>query len=69
MRKNRYVIRSKISEAKFREILRYFSLDLEANKISILTGISRPSVNKYLKAIRQSIAQHCEQQVKLAGDI
>ena len=40
---------------------------MEANKISILTGISRPSVNKYLKAIRQSIAQHCEKDESYFG--
>ena len=39
--KNKYVDNSKISEAKFREIIKYFALDLEANKIAILTNISR----------------------------
>ena len=37
---NKYVIRSKISEKKFREILRLFCEDLEASKISSLTGVS-----------------------------
>ena len=41
--KNRYVCRSRISEAKFRELLRYFSLDLEANKIAALTKSSSES--------------------------
>ncbi len=31
--KNKYVNNSKISEGKFREIIKYFALDLEANKI------------------------------------
>ena len=33
---NRYVRRSKISEAKFRELVRYFSLDLDAHKIHLV---------------------------------
>ena len=39
--KNKYVKRSKFSETKFREIIRYFALDLVANKIATLTNISR----------------------------
>lgn len=57
---NKYIFRSKISEAKFRSILKYFSLDLEASKIAALTGISRNTINRILKAIRQRIAECCE---------
>ena len=34
---NKYIVRSRISEAKFREILKYFTEDIEASKISNLT--------------------------------
>jgi len=57
---NRYIFRSKISEAKFRAILKYFSLDIEASKIAVLTGISRNTINRILKAIRERIAECCE---------
>ncbi|MDD3591053.1 MAG: IS1595 family transposase [Sulfurovum sp.] len=57
--KNKYVNSSHISEAKFREIIRYFSEDLNATQISNLTKISRPTINKYLKAIRIRIAEYC----------
>jgi hypothetical protein len=50
--KNKYVQRSRISEKKFKELLKYFALDLQANQIAQLTGISRNSVNSYTKAIR-----------------
>jgi len=50
--KNKYCKRSRISEAKFREIIKYFSLDLEAKKISILTGGSEQTLTKYLYKIR-----------------
>jgi len=57
---NRYVRRSKISEAKFRELVRYFSLDLDAHKIAALTRLNRNTVNRYLLRIRERIAEHCE---------
>jgi transposase len=57
---NRYIFRSKISEAKFRAIVKYFSLDIEASKIAVLTGISRNTINRILKAIRERIAECCE---------
>ena len=57
---NRYIIRSRISEKKFREILKFFCLDLEAKKIAEISGISRNSVNKIIKAIRKRIAMMCE---------
>ncbi len=49
--KNKYIIRSRISEAKFREILKYFCIDIEAVKIAKLSNISRQSVNKIFKQI------------------
>ena len=36
--KNKYIIRSRISEAKFRQILKLFCYDIEAKKVSELTG-------------------------------
>ena len=53
--KNRYVERARISEAQFRRILRYFVADMQANRISELTGLSRNSINAYFKAMRLSI--------------
>ena len=68
--KNKYIIRSRISEKKFRQIIKYFSLDIEANKIATLTDISRPTINKILKSVRIRIAQFCEDESPLSeGDI
>jgi transposase len=69
MGKNRYCIRSRISEAKFREIIRYFTIDIEAKKISGLTGVSRPTINKILEKVRERIAEECEEQAKFSGVI
>jgi transposase len=58
-RGNKYFYHSHISEKKFREIIRYFAMDLEASKIADLTGVSRNSVNKILKALRMRLAECC----------
>jgi transposase len=58
-RGNKYFYHSHISEKKFREIIRYFAMDLEASKIAELTGVSRNSVNKILKALRMRLAECC----------
>ena len=69
MRKIRYVIRSKISETKFREILKYFVTDLTAKQIANFTKININTINRILKLLRQKIAKYFEQQAKFAGDI
>ena len=60
--KNKYAKGSRISEAKFRDLAKYFSLDLEANKIEVLTRLNRNTVNRFLLLIRQRIADLCEQE-------
>ena len=67
--KNRYAKRSKISEAKFRQLIRYFAVDLDASKITQLIGLNRNSVNLYLRAIRERIAEFCETQSPFSGEI
>jgi len=57
---NKYVNRSKISEAKFRELIRYFSIDLTAIQIAELTGLNRNTVNRYLTEIRKKISRFSE---------
>ncbi|UDQ97172.1 IS1595 family transposase [Lentisphaerota bacterium WC36G] len=59
---NKYIKRSKISDAKFLEILKYFVYDIEASKIAELTNLSSSSVNKILKAFRLRIVVICEQE-------
>jgi len=59
---NKYAYRSRISEAKFREIIKLFCADLTSSQIAQLSGISRNTINKILKAARTRIAEHCEQE-------
>lgn len=67
--KNKYSKRSKISEKKFREILRYFSIDLNASQITKLTNLNRNTINRYLKEIRIKIANHCQEQSPFRGEV
>ena len=67
--KNKYIKRSHLSEARFRALVKYFSLDLEATKIATLSGISRNTVNRYLQLIRTRIAQRCEEFSPFQGEV
>ena len=67
--KNKYANRSKISEAKFRELVKLFALNLEATQIAELTGLNRNTVNRFLRAIRERLAEFCEQQSPFSGEI
>ncbi len=66
---NRYCRRSKISEAKFRQLVRYFAADLTATQIAALSGLNRNTVNRYLRGIRKRIAEYCEQQSPYSGTV
>ncbi len=58
--RNKYIKVTHISERKTREIIRFFSLDIEAEKTSVLTGISRPTINRFYRSFRERIAELCE---------
>ena len=66
---NRYANRSMISEHKFRQIIRYFAVDLDASQITKLVALNRNSVNRYLRADRERIAEFCETQSPFSGEI
>ena len=67
--KNKYIIRSRITERKFRSILLYFCLDIEATKISKITNISEVTLCKIFKQIRILIEKECENISKMQGEI
>jgi transposase len=69
IQKNRYYSRSKISEAKFRQLIRYFAMDLTATDCAELTGLSVRSVNSIYQRIRRRLAQQCEQVSPLGGEL
>jgi len=54
--KNKYVHRSRISEAKFREIVKLFSLDLTATQITAIVGLNPKTVDMLVNKMRIRIA-------------
>lgn len=60
MRKNKYFRCSKLSEAKLRQILRYFAMDLTATDCAQLSGVSVRSINSIYLRLRRRMAVECE---------
>ena len=58
--KNKYIKSSHISEVKTRQIIKLFSMDVEATKTAEITGVSRPTINRIYTSIRERIAGLCE---------
>ena len=65
--KNKYAKRSRISEARIREVVRYFAADLTALQAAILSGLNRNTVNRL--ALRERIQLACEVQRPLVVEI
>jgi transposase-like protein len=57
---NRYYRCAKISERKTRQIIKYFALDLTADKTARLTELTHQSVNRIYLKIRNRVAEQCE---------
>ena len=67
--KNKYANRSKISEKKIRQIVKLFSIDLDASQITKISGLNRNTINRYLRGIRKKIADYCESQSPFSGEV
>ena len=67
--RNKYAKRSRISEKKFRQLVKLFSLDLDAVQISELSHLNRNTINHYLAAMRNRIAEFCELESPLKGEV
>ena len=59
--KNRYYSHSRIAEAKFRQIIRFFAMDFTASDTAKLTNISVRSINTIYIKLRKKIAVQCEE--------
>ncbi|HEV2706773.1 MAG TPA: IS1595 family transposase [Pyrinomonadaceae bacterium] len=66
---NRYYRRSKISERKFRQVVRHFALDFTASDVAKLTGLTRKSVTSIFLRVRERIAEECERQSPFGGEV
>lgn len=65
----RVIKRKKVSRYKFRTILKLFCLDLTAKQIAEITGLNRNTINRYLRFIREQLAQICERESPFSGEI
>ena len=68
-RRNRYANRARISTWQVRQLVRYFVLDLTASQMALLTGLNRHTINRYVRAFRERIAQFCETQSPFGGEV
>ena len=66
---NKYYKRSKISEAKFRQLIRLFAMDFTASDTAQLSGISRRSVTDIYGRLRRKIVQWAARPVPLGGTV
>lgn len=58
--RNRYYHRARLSERKFRELVRCFAVDLNASDTARLSGISVRTVNTLFLKLRRRLAAHAE---------
>jgi len=67
---NKYIYRSRISEGKFREILKLFAQDLSAVDVSEISGISRVTINKIFYELRVKIYDYQNSQLaQFSGEV
>jgi len=67
--KNKYLYHSKISEYKFRQIVKYFCLDIDATKTATQTGLTRKTITSLFALFRQRMTRLTESEGKLSGEV
>jgi transposase len=67
--RNKYCKRSRISESKFREVLRYFSMDFNATQASKLAGISRRTISDIYQKLRIRIYELTQKEGMFSGEV
>lgn len=67
--KNRYLFRGRISERKFRDLLRLFALDITADRAARLTGLNHKTVAAIYTHLRLRMADLAEADCPFAGQI
>ena len=65
--KNRYSKSSKLSEARFRAVVKGFAADLTALQTAQLCGVNRNTVNRIYRGLRERIFIDCEAQRPFFG--
>jgi transposase-like protein len=66
---NRYIKSSRLSEAKFRHVVKLFCLDVDAQSIADFTSLNRNTVNRYFRLFRERIAEMCTRSSPFSGEV
>lgn len=69
VQKNRYLFRGRISERKFRDILRVFALDITADRAAALTGISHNTAAALYRELRLRMAELAQDGCPFRGEV
>jgi transposase len=56
--KNKHANRSKFSEKKIRQIVKLFSLDLDASQITKISGLNRNTINRISKVLEKEMLRN-----------
>jgi len=67
--KNRYCKCSRSVEKTFRQLIRYFPLDMSASDAARLMGILISSMNIIYIKLRYRLAQDCEKHAVITGQV
>jgi len=66
---NKYCKSSQLSDAKFRQIIKCFSLDLTATQTAEIAAVSRNSVNRIFSKIRMRIFENMRLESPFSGEL
>ena len=66
--KNKYMNRAKISEVKFRQVVKHFTLDLTATQTAELINLNRNTVNRLYSEMRRRISEYSRQNSPVTGE-
>ena len=67
--KNRYLFRGRISERKFRDLLRVFTLDITADRAAVLTGLNHKTAAAIYTLLRLRMAELAQEDCPFRGRV
>jgi len=67
--KNKYIYRSHLTEAKFRQIVKCFSLDLTAVQTAEMTTVNRKTIDRIYQLMRTRLVECCAQESPIVGEV
>lgn len=67
--RNKYVKRSHLSEAKFRQVLKLFCMDVPAVSCADFCNINRNTADRHYRLFRLRIAEICERDSPFTGEV